>query len=630
MFKPKDKKDRLNYGDLLKPPKGFLLERAVATSFSLDFDALTASIFALALGQDTDAELIDNPAMCLRSLKTIADKLVVFSEAGQIKKPQKDNLLYALLSQTVSTVAIGEKSNASSYPAFHPKVWIVEYRSINNKQPEKKYRLLVMSRNLTFDRSYDACVAFDGQVCDDETKIVKTKPLIDFLEFLKSTIKSNDSHQEKKEIILNDLIKSLGCVSFCLDENSNSFGDFELLPLGISGAKNMLYTKFADNCFHNLVIMSPFLSEDIIDRFSKNNSKIGEECRKRTLITRISEIIKILELSKLNKDCLDKWNIYVMKKDVVYGERMMDNWEELMEQDIHAKIFLRSYHNSTTLYMGSANASFSAFNRNVEFMTALHKRNRTKGYMPEQFLDELIGDENAQDCLFEKIDISKITINQDTESEKEKRKKELEKIIKTFCRKDIKAEVIKADDKFSIEIKIDKRDIDESFDCLTIVPLGEKNPKKIAEKIVFENVDLLHLSEFYTLNAENETLNLTRVIMIPTSNIPFEEVNKKVIKNVIETADVFYSYLNAILSDDVLMGYLSRNIDNRAGIGNTAGQQTVTALYEKLLYASAHFPERFEEITEIENKLSNDIVSEEFKQIFEKFEKAIENAKKKC
>jgi len=627
MFEPRE---RLNYGDLLKPPKGFLLERAVATSFSLDFDALTASIFALALGQNTDAELIDNPAMCLRSLKTIADKLVLFSEAGQIKKPQKDNPLYALLSQTVSTVAIGEKSKANSYPAFHPKVWIVEYKGIIDKQPAKKYKLLIMSRNLTFDRSYDACVAFDGKVCDDKTKIAKTKPLIDFLEFLKNTIKSDDSHQKKKESILNDLIKSLESVSFCLGENNNLFGDFELLPLGISGAKNMLDTEFADNCFHNLVIMSPFLSNDIIERFSKNNSKIGEERRRRTLITRISEIIKILELDKLDKDCLDKWNIYVMKKDVVYGERRMDDGEELMEQDIHAKIFLRNYHNFATLYMGSANASFSAFNRNVEFMIALHKRNRTKGYMPEQFLNELIGDENARDCLFEKIDISKITINQNAESEEEKRKKELEKIIKTFCRKDIKAEVIKTDDKFSIEIKIDKKDIDDSFDCLTIVPLGEKNPKKIAEKIVFENVNLLHLSEFYTLNAENETLNLTRVIMIPTLNIPFEEVDKNVIKSVIKNTDDFYGYLNAILSDDVLMGYLSRNIDNRVGIGNIAGQQIGTALYEKLLYTSAHFPERFEEITEVEKKLSNDIVIEKFKQTFEKFEKAIENAKKKC
>jgi len=53
--------DRLNYGNMITPPAGFTLEKAVGTTYSLDLEALTAISISLGLIEDTDSELINNP-----------------------------------------------------------------------------------------------------------------------------------------------------------------------------------------------------------------------------------------------------------------------------------------------------------------------------------------------------------------------------------------------------------------------------------------------------------------------------------------------------------------------------------------------------------------------------------------
>ena len=49
MFKPTAAKDRINYGESLMPPAGYRLERAVGTTYSLDFETLTAIAISLGL-----------------------------------------------------------------------------------------------------------------------------------------------------------------------------------------------------------------------------------------------------------------------------------------------------------------------------------------------------------------------------------------------------------------------------------------------------------------------------------------------------------------------------------------------------------------------------------------------------
>ena len=143
-----NKKDRLNYGNILMPPMGYELNYAVATTYSLDLETLTATAIALGVSEDTDSIATETPVALLHSLHKITDKIVIFCEAGQIKKPKNNSKLLLLLEK--NTITISLEKQRDTYPSFHPKTWTLEY--INSKG-EKLYRFIVLSRNLTFDRS---------------------------------------------------------------------------------------------------------------------------------------------------------------------------------------------------------------------------------------------------------------------------------------------------------------------------------------------------------------------------------------------------------------------------------------------------------------------------------------------
>ena len=127
MFKPTSAKDRVNYGESLMPPAGYRLERAVGTTYSLDFETLTAIAISLGLIEDTDSELVNNPISMLNALQKVSDKIVIFCEAGQIKSPGKSNKLFLMLEKMIVPVTLPFNQKTHGYSAFHPKTWLLEY-----------------------------------------------------------------------------------------------------------------------------------------------------------------------------------------------------------------------------------------------------------------------------------------------------------------------------------------------------------------------------------------------------------------------------------------------------------------------------------------------------------------------
>ena len=71
------------------------------------------------------------------------------------------------------------------YPAFHPKTWLLEY---SNEEGEKQYRFVVMSRNMTFDHSWDVACALDGDTSSSGE--VNAEPIVEFLKFLKKQLEA--------------------------------------------------------------------------------------------------------------------------------------------------------------------------------------------------------------------------------------------------------------------------------------------------------------------------------------------------------------------------------------------------------------------------------------------------------
>ena len=143
--------DRLYYGKILSPPVNYELDFAIGTTYTLDLDALVGASISLGLSDDIDSDLMDNSIFLLEALRSTSDKVALFCQNGQIKLPTNTTPLYILIENMVFQVKTSKTFKENRYASFHPKFWLLRYI---DKEKNTFFRLVVLSRNLTFDRSW--------------------------------------------------------------------------------------------------------------------------------------------------------------------------------------------------------------------------------------------------------------------------------------------------------------------------------------------------------------------------------------------------------------------------------------------------------------------------------------------
>ena len=105
--------------DQLAPPPGATFDTAVATTFTLD---LTATLLpTLAFTGFHLASGTSDPIATLESIRSTADRIDVFCQAGAIAVPEQAPDLLAFLEPMVHPV------QPPGAGLFHPKVWFVRY-----------------------------------------------------------------------------------------------------------------------------------------------------------------------------------------------------------------------------------------------------------------------------------------------------------------------------------------------------------------------------------------------------------------------------------------------------------------------------------------------------------------------
>lgn len=606
MLKPNS--DRLDYSKLLTPPYGYETVFAVGTTYSLDLDALIGISIALGLSESIDSELKDNPIYLLEALQKTADKVLVFCEAGQIKAPAKTHALYIFLEKMVFEIALKNKKS------FHPKFWLVKYE---NSEGETLYRCLVLSRNLTFDRSWDVAVCLEGKVELEgglKEGYERSRPISDFLQSLLKFAKKNELNPLKRKK-LKGLASEILNVRFELNEKQ--FSDYTFCPVGIDGYdidSTGLFNKDRKYHVHELLVITPFLSDGTI---ASLNELALTHSIPNTIITRKSE------LSKLKLSSVTNFDIYVMKDVIVDGEDAFSDGdheaetEERQKQDIHAKVYLKTKDSNSELYLGSLNASNNACYGNVEFMIKLYGKRRYLSV--EQLKIDLFG-ENEKDNPFEVTELVKGPI--DTEIDVAD---QLEKIIKELCRLSFYARAFKVDDKYSLEVTFEK--LPEISNVYLSPLLANSNKEQaLSGKVVFTELDLLQLSEFFVIKATNGDEAVRRVIKIKTVDLP-EARESAVVNSIVKDKNGFFQYITFLLGDDYLLSMLDQQ--NLASSGFIFGNgDQIPALYEKMLKAAAHSPQKFEEIKRLMDLISDSsIIPEGFKELYAVFQKAVD---KKC
>ena len=371
MLEPQDR--RLLF-ESLRPPAGYTLDRAVGTTFSLDLLALLAVPLAFTMfdRQDDGGSRIADPLALLEAVRRHADRITVFCQAGQTYVPRRSEALYGYLEGSVVEVLPPNPTGL-----FHPKVWVLRFSA---PAGPVLYRLLVMSRNLTFDRSWDVMLVLDGELVDRKNAFAKNHPLGDFVAALPSMAVHPLPTPVRSDI---DRIQDeLRRVRFELPEG---FEDLSFWPLGLTSGNRWPLGGRIDR----LLVISPFVTEGSLKRLTAAG-------REHVLVSRLES------LDALDQQCLapfasvrvlhDGANPEPAGEIEATNEQASDTAEAQLDNDstlsgLHAKIYAADAGWKARVWTGSANATDAAFNTNVEFLVELVGRKKRCG------IDAVLGDQ---------------------------------------------------------------------------------------------------------------------------------------------------------------------------------------------------------------------------------------------
>lgn len=358
---------RIDYGDKLRPPPGYELTHAVATTFSLDLETLLCLPVAMCFDNTLEGEWQGEQMALLEAIGQMEGKLKVFFQQGNIKTPGKFRKLFALLEPSLVPVAPD-----GPFSSFHPKVWLMRFSS---KDKVVRYRLLVLTRNLTFDRSWDIAAAIEGTLGPEKVSV--DRGLLDFLKCLLPYSADFGKWMGRFE---DELLRVLWDVP-------PGFSSVRMLP-GHSQKKPMDFGNGTDS----LLVMSPFLHPDALDMLGKDIAK-----RHLWLLSRAEELDRIGELR------LKGWQCYALNERIVSGEEAIEEAAP-KDQSLHAKILIAGNGSTFHWHLGSANAtvaalgSIEAYPRNTEFM--LRMTTSKPHCSISSVLDQLVGTEKKPKDIF--------------------------------------------------------------------------------------------------------------------------------------------------------------------------------------------------------------------------------------
>tara|TARA_R110002072_G_scaffold135053_1_gene276187 strand:- start:4954 stop:6840 length:1887 start_codon:yes stop_codon:yes gene_type:complete len=336
----------------LRPPEGGVLDLAVGTTFSLDLLALLTAPLAFTWfsWEDDEGRPSSDPNALLEAIRRHADHIHIFCQAGQIKVPATGRQLFAWLESSVHEVVPPNPAGV-----FHPKIWAIRYRMPNDTVI---IRVLCLSRNLTFDRSWDTLLTLDGVL--RKTPLRVNQPLVEFIQRLPALTLYPADKALKDDI--ESIASDIACTEFDLPQG---FDQLRFWPLGLGG-QDWPYPEKVDR----LLAISPFLA-------SKHLRRLADLTKERTLVSRVDS------LAALEQRDLDGFRCLVMTSDVdldadqetVGGQSDEENPVEDSADDslsgLHAKLLIADIGSRTHVYTGSANATSAAFNTNVEFVIEL-------------------------------------------------------------------------------------------------------------------------------------------------------------------------------------------------------------------------------------------------------------------
>lgn len=571
-------KNRLDYGALLSPPSGFSLDFAVCLTYSLDLDFLILAFSALTKINNMESSCMKDRTFLLSALQASMGKIAVFCNFESISCPSSSNPLYYLIEDSIFPVPLDKNTN------FHPKLWVIRYK---DTEDNFRIRVVVLSRNMTFDNSLDIAAEMSGDVSKARADNKRHEPLAQILLFAAAA--SQKGNKEAMEAKVASLASDVMKVADF--DVASPFDSYVFHSLGTqSNSQKSIYDSFTN--YEKMVIISPFLSESVIKKLT---SGIVKETK---LVTRIESLTQ-----KIFKSFND---VYILKDEFVRGDLEEENEKKDSApplHDIHAKIYLLSSNKESSLYIGSLNATLNAFYRNTEFMLQLNFAKGQDAY--KSFCSSMFDGKYSPFLKLDKVPDAAIQ----KESEEKNALDEIRKAI-------IDAEVYLSGDVYDIKVRFNsikaKAEIAPLFAPQKFMP--------IKKEVVFRGLPLKCLSIFYVIKIDS----FKRVVLIDTLNLPVDKRNNIAYNEIIDSKQTFIKYIDYLFSDDPSKTAMYHNTssyspDDKAG--STRKRNIYGALYENMLKSVLVSPDKFENVNTICSNVNNESIPEDFKRLVLLFRK---------
>lgn len=555
---------RVDYGEQLNPPLGYKLHSALATTYSLDLETLSCATLALSLGQTLEGDLEAEKLALLESIDLLKSRLLIFHNVSNVHVPSKYSSLYALLEPYLVPV-IG----TTAFSAFHPKLWLLRFAPLEGGT--ERFRLMVLSRNLTFDRSWDVAVSLDGMP-DNRPRVVND-PLIAFLHQLPADGDTSTA--------IETWCEALARVAW---DVPNPFTEARFLPGSPSSAPLEL-----EGHFDELLVVSPFVDADPDGRLFSLSARTPKE--RKMLVSRSDT------LNRLGKERLRGWQCYSIPDAIIDGEDQFDDGERRLN-DLHAKMIIATQNRLAVWHIGSANMTNAAFGqgigapRNTEFMLRLTAPARESGAsaVVQQWFDarlivrhefvEPVPLETAQEAVARKL---------------------IHEIVATaWCM----TATMATGDTYIVRVEAPSVPTVPKGIEVTVELLCRPSEQELAPCLEWTGLRLCEVSAFVTVHVTStRTQPHTRLqsFALKTDLVsPVHEARRQaVFRDVVSTPQRLLNYLELLVDPGATKGKWLRGEKKGGDGGVVLGFDGNGGLYEQLLRAAARSPARIGRAIEV-------------------------------
>ncbi|MFT4125193.1 MAG: phospholipase D family protein [Gordonia sp. (in: high G+C Gram-positive bacteria)] len=541
----------------LRLPDDATLLHAMATTFSLDLFA--ALLPPLALSSDT-ADLRD-PMRVLAAVRNRIDQIDIFHQAGQVPAPRNpESKLFTLLEPAIHAVI------PPPGRLFHPKLWFICW-----EQEGSQYsRLVVSTRNLTWDSSWDAVVSLDGTV--ETRNRTKNEPLLRIFDYATENLVLPLPPARRKA--LTELRERIHRTAWAGLEQVE---EFRFHALSRRSAK-------PDMSGTRQLIVSPFLGGRTVTR-------VKDAGRGELHLVSTQAAIDLIE-----PDTLRGVRAYAF--DPLVGRTETDGTDSAVpapaSSRLHAKLYCVERGFKAHLFIGSANATDAAFGGNIEFLLELVGPKRVMG------IDQLLGENGFGKVLTE----TSPTVGS---AEQDDAERELAAALRALATHAMRATVTDSDDgdAYTVTLTGQVPPDHAPWSALTCAPLTRTTLERAIDQrtpfgVAFEGLSLVDLTGFFLFRAKNGSAEASTVIQAELIGAP-EDHAERVLSAMIGSPEAFVRLVYLLLafgSSPLPEPMDPESITDEDGRA-IAGEAPLVGLFETILRAMTRSPTALDRLTPI-------------------------------